>query len=153
MTQETCRACHGRMTLPNVKTGEPCACPICGGMGVTEPPMNRLPFWYVIDQVLTALQSISSALQINSDADFEWVWLSATFTGTFTTQLQDASSRAYQNSAVNNANQWGTAQLPLPLVQPMVLRARSLLKWTLTDTSNAGNTVELALIGFELYPA
>lgn len=149
---EKCPACKGSRVVPNAKTGSPETCPICAGSGKVEPAYLRLPFWYIILQVLTASQVLNSTLNIEPRADFEWVWLAATSTGIFRTELFDASGRAYQSEGVDNANQWGTAQNPFPLVVPVVLSMRSAINYRLTERSVAGNTVQLALIGYELYP-
>ena len=48
---------------------------------------------------------------------------------------------------------WGTAQQLMPLIAPVRLRMRSVLNYKLTDTSGVlPNTVQLVLIGNELYP-
>lgn len=149
-----CPSCQGLGRTPNALTGEPMSCPVCDGAGVTEPPYERLPFWYIIDAIMPAGTGIiTGSLTIEPRADFEWVFLSATHVGTFQTEFTDASGRTYQNAPVNDANQWGTAQRLLPLIAPVKLKMRSALNWRLTDTSGAlPHTVQLALIGNELYP-
>ena len=152
-SMDTCSACHGRKVLRN-GAGNPVLCPLCNGVGKTEPPYDRLPFFYVIDETITLAVSATNtnALSIEPRADFEWAWLIANSTGIFNTRLTDASGRTYQNAAVNNVNQWGTAQLPFPLVSPIVLSMRTALNYELNDDSGADNTIQLVLAGYELYP-
>ncbi len=148
----TCAGCHGRRILPN-SAGNPVVCPLCNGTGKMEPLYDRLPYYYVINEVLLALGTIRRALSIEPIADFEWVWLMANSTGAYTTQLTDGSSgRQYQNLPVNNVNQWGTAQNPFPLVAPTVLKMRDTLNYVLVDTSGGGNTIQLVLAGYQLFP-
>lgn len=149
-----CPECHGargKMTQQG-----PQICNTCKGAGVVGSPggqyLRAIYTYLLFNQPLTALQAISGSLQIDARADFEWVWGVATSTGTFTTILTDKSDRPLQSDAVNNANQWGTAQLPFTLPVPMVLPMKTSVKFTITDTSNAPNTVQIALVGYELYP-
>ena len=121
-----CRGCHGRLMLPNTRTGSLETCPLCGGIGKTEPLYDRLPFWYRIQATtVAALGTIAGSLPIEPRADFEWVWLMASASGgVFSTQLTDASGRTYENAAINSENQWGTAQRPFPLIAPILLWPR-----------------------------
>lgn len=121
----------------------------------------RVPDCYVLDAVLTALQSLSFTIQIQQKADFEWVQRIASSTGRFKVQIVDAAtgrnlitnaSTANANTA-NDQNYFGTAQLPNPLLQPYVFARSSSIQVTLTDTSNAGNTIQVVFDGFDLYPA
>lgn len=149
-----CPACAGRRVLPNARTGQPCACPICNGTGLVEPLYDRLPFWYVINEtILAALGTNNGSLRCEARADFEWVWLThSASTGVFSTQMTDAGGRVFQSAAVNSENQWGTAQRPFPLIAPCILKARTGLNYVLTDRSAApGNVIQLALSGYELY--
>ncbi|MEE9235110.1 MAG: hypothetical protein V3U28_06715 [Candidatus Acidoferrales bacterium] len=141
--------------LRNDKTGDPAKCPLCEGMGKREPFFDRLPFWYPFDAtIVLASGSFAGSLRIEPRADFEWWWLMATATtGVFSTRMTDASGRTYENDRVNSENQWGTAQRPFPLVAPMILKMRTSLNFDLADRSAvAGNVIQLALGGFELYP-
>ena len=148
---QQCHACQGR-GLVGAGTQFAAACPVCGGSGMTEPPYHEAPYFYVVNRVLTASQRITDVLRIDARADFKWVWAMATQTGTFRTRIKDSSGRNYDNAPVNNANQWGTAQLPLAFIVPVRLLAQSSLEFELEDTSVAGNTVQLVLAGYELIP-
>ena len=149
-----CPGCNGRRILQNTKTGDPVACPLCDGSGKLENYI-RLPRWYIINAVLAALGNLTGALAIEAIADFELIWLSASSSGgVFSTIFTDTSGRQWQNAAVNSENQWGTAQRPFPVgLSPLILRAQTSLNWQLTDRSANANTVQLALIGYDLYVA
>lgn len=150
-----CQTCGGTGVINVGGKGQ--VCPVCEGTGKTEPQYLRLPFWYIINPAtvgqvyVAASTAVTGALQIEPRADFEWVWLAATSTSTFTSEFTDASGRTYQNLPVNNLNQWGTAQLPFALIVPVVLPMRTALNYKITDTSTQNNTIQLALIGYELY--
>lgn len=157
-TMAPCRSCGDSGVV--VVGGKPYTCPVCEGSGKTEPQYLRLPFWYVINPAtigqvyVAASTAVTGALQIEPRADFEAVWLVATATSmSFTCEFTDASGRTWQNLPVNGANQWGTAQLPFALIVPVVLPMRTALNWKVTDTSASNNTIQLVLIGYELYPA
>lgn len=155
-TSNQCPACAGRRVMYNAKTGNPVTCPLCEGEGKREN-YQRLPRWYIINAtIVLALGTLQGALAIDAMADFELIWLMRTSsTGVFTTQLQDASGRTWQNLPVNDLNMFGTAAAPFPVgLSPVVLRAQTSLLWTLVDTSGvAGNAIQLALSGYDLYLA
>lgn len=125
----------------------------------------RVPDAYVLSAVLTALQTLQFTVQIQQKADFEWVNRIAKSTGTFRVQIQDAATgrnlitnnppagSAIPANTIDAANYFGTAQLPNPLLQPYVFARASAILVSLTDTSNAGNTIEINFDGFDLYPA
>lgn len=119
-----------------------------------EQEVLRVPFKYVLNQVLTALQDFNGAIQIQQDADFEWVFNIANQTGTFQIQITDlATGRVLMNAPVNNANYFGTAQLPFPNLEPYVFARSSSIGVRLIDTSNAGNTIQIVFSGYKLFPA
>lgn len=146
-----CPGCKGRRLLKN-NAGNPVVCPLCEGSGKIDNYI-RMPRWYLINATPTAAApTVNGALAIEAIADFELIWLMATQAGQFTTSLTDASGRAWQNLAVNNANQWGTAQRPFPMLAPLVLKAQTSLNWQIIDTSGVlPNAIQLALAGFDLY--
>jgi hypothetical protein len=133
--------------------GKAQVCPMCEGAGQLQPTPARIPIWYPIKATLTALQVLVVTQQIRQEADFEWVFIMGTQTGTYTVQLTDGSTgRQITNAAVNNANFVGTAQLPFALLEPYIIARASVLNFILTDTSGAGNTIEIDLHGFSLFP-
>lgn len=149
---QVCPGCNGRRLLENAKTGNPVVCPLCDGSGTREN-YTRLPRWYIINAVLTALGRLPGALAIDAIADFELIWLCRTASGgVFTATFQDASGRTWQNLPVNDRNMFGTAERPFPVgLSPVVLRAQTSLAWELVDTSGNPNTVQMALVGYDLY--
>jgi hypothetical protein len=119
-----------------------------------EQEVLRVPFEYVVNQVLTALQDFNGAIQIQQDADFEWVFRISSQSGTFQIQITDlATGRVLMNLPVNNANYLGTAQLPFPNLEPYIFARSSSIGVRLIDTSNAGNTIQVVFGGYKLFPA
>ncbi|MCI0402699.1 MAG: zinc finger-like domain-containing protein [Acidobacteria bacterium] len=150
---QQCPACNGRRMVSN-KRGEMQVCPLCDGTGSVAPQPIRVPFDYVLDRVLAANENFPGVITFDRDAPFEWVWLVATQTGTFTTRFTDqATGRQFENLPVNNANRFGTAQLPFPLVEPYIFAPGTAFGITLVDTTAAPNTVQLVLKGYKLYPS
>lgn len=118
------------------------------------PPL-RIPFDYVINAVVPLnSQGFPVSLQIQQDADFEWVFT----VGTSTSPLGDvdisdgATGRRLNSAPVNFPNFFGTAQLPFPLVEPYVIARSSALNFAFRDASGAQNTVQLVLRGYKLFP-
>jgi hypothetical protein len=75
--------------------------------------------------------------------------LVAVSTGTFTVQFYDSSTGLLLNSlVVNNANIFGTIQLPNILLNPMVLPPSGSLTIAIANTSGAQNTIQLGFIGY-----
>lgn len=130
-----------------------------------EQDILRVPDCYVLDAVLTALQTLEFSIQIQQKADFEWVNRIASSSGRFKVNITDgATGRSLITNnppagvttppnSVNDQNYFGTAQLPNPLLQPYVFARSSTIQVTLTDTSNAGNTIQIVFDGFDLWPA
>jgi hypothetical protein len=81
--------------------------------------------------------------------DFEADFLVSSQTGPFKCQIQ-VGSRFLSNLPMANSNHFGTAQNPLPLLSPLQLKKNDIVILTLTDTSGAVNTIDIALIGREL---
>lgn len=154
-TQQVCRSCAGRGMVAN-PARQMQTCPNCSGSGTQPQKVYRVFFDYVFPTVViaAALGNGNSILQVQADSDFEWIWLVATSTGTFTVQLTDGSTgRNLSNSPINSANFAGTAQLPFPLVEPYLLARSASLQAAFTDTSNVGgNTIQLVLRGYKLFP-
>lgn len=160
-----CPLCQG--TGQNNIPGHPQqgqACWGCGGSGQTK--FLRLMRWYhLFDGQLLALAQSPYTLTIEATADFEWVALVSTQTGAFNTTMRDSQSGRYYEApasnaapttasgAVNNGNRFGTASLPFYLPVPEVLPMRTGLSGVITDLSNATNTIQADLWGYELYTA
>lgn len=149
-----CPACNGRGVLNNGR-GQAQVCPLCNGDGVKQLAPFRVPFDYVLpNAVLTANQvGVVVTQVVDQDADFEWIWIASSQTGIYSVTLRDPSTgRDMSTAPVNGENYSGTAQLPFPLVEPYVWARTSVIKATFNDRSGAGNTVQLVLRGYKLYP-
>jgi hypothetical protein len=160
---KTCPTCHGKGKIPNPSGSQWQTCPTCEGAGYTQLTPARIPIWYIVGPVaLTALQTVNSTLQIQTTADFEWIFTMSSQTGTWNVTLTDGSVGRLitQPQAGINTNQGvlpntlfaGTAQLPFPLVEPYIIARSSSLIFNITDTSDAGNSVTIALFGYQLIP-
>jgi len=53
---------------------------------------------------------------------------------------------------VNSLNFSGTAQLPSMQIEPYVFPRASTVRGVFNDLSNAGNTIQLTLKGYKLFP-
>ena len=146
----------GTMTVPTSRiTGKAAPPP------PPPPPPLRIPFDYVINAILPANAgqpggpaAVTVVLQIQQDADFEWVFTVGTSTsplGDLT--LQDgATGRSLTFAPVNYANFFGTAQLPFPLVEPYIIARSTAVNWVFRDASGSPNTVQVVLRGYKLFP-
>lgn len=155
MAAKTCPACQGRGVIANPMQRGMQVCPLCGGSGVKQAQPFRVPFWYVLpNAVLTANQAgLTITQSIDQDADFEWIWIMANSTGTWSVTLTDPSTgRQLSSAAVNGENFAGTAQLPAVLVEPYIWARSTVMKAVFNDRSGGGNTVQLVLGGYKLYP-
>ena len=118
------------------------------------PGMQDLPFWYPIaPPALTALQlGVAASVTIDNDADFEWRWIIANSTGTYSVTLTDRfTSRPLMSAAINSANIAGTAQLPFILPKPYLLRRTSTVAAVFNDLSGGGaNVIQFCLVGYKL---
>jgi hypothetical protein len=115
----------------------------------------EMAFWYTSPAiVLTALQGpLTFAIPINADSDFMALWLVANSTGSFSFAFQDnATGRSFMPSQVNNVNIFGTAQLPFPMLPPYTFQRQGSIGLTVTDTSNAGNTIQIVFAGKKIFP-
>jgi len=149
----TCPTCRGHRILGRPPQAQ--ACPVCDGTGVKQTQPIRVPYDFVFpNAVLTALQvGVPVAPQFDADADFEWLETVSTQTGIYSVQLTDTSTgRLLSSAPVNSLNFAGTAQLPHVLVEPYIIPRASVIKALFNDLSNAGNTVQLTLRGYKLFP-
>lgn len=154
-TAIACPACAGRGVLPNPAARQMQVCPLCNGAGIKQQQPFRVPFDYVLpNAVLIANQvGVVVSQQIDQDSDMEVIWIVSNQTGLYSVTLRDPSTgRDMSTAPVNGENFAGTAQLPFPLVEPYVWARTSTIKATFNDRSGAGNTIQLVLKGYKLYP-
>jgi hypothetical protein len=151
--QKTCRSCAGRGMVTN-PARQVQQCPNCAGTGAAPQKVYRVFFDYVFPQLVLLANAVgNTVLQIQFDSDFEWIWIVGSRTGTFSIQLNDSSTgRNLSNSPVNDVNFMGTGQLPFPLVEPYLLARSTTITAAVTDTSGAGNTIQLVFRGYKLFP-
>jgi hypothetical protein len=155
--QKICPSCMGRGMVSNPMQRTNQVCPNCSGTGTQQQQVLRVPFDYAFGGgavVLTALQAgVASTVQIDQSADFEWIWTVASSTGLYSVQFTDASTgRTLSNAAINGENFAGTAQLPWPLVEPYLIARSGTMQGSFTDRSGAGNTIQMVLRGYKLFP-
>jgi hypothetical protein len=122
--------------------------------GAAPAPPLRVEFEYVVNAIVPAGGNLSQSLQIQQDADFEWVFRIASRTDPrVTVDVSDgATGRKFNSAPVNIDNYAGTAQLPFPLVEPPIIARSSSINFTFVDSSGAQNTVQLVLSGYKLFP-
>lgn len=151
--QQACNSCKGGGVLQGNKGYQ--VCPNCGGSGTKDQQVLRVLYDYVFPAVvLTAGQvGLQQTLKIDQSADFEWIWIVSSQTGLYSVQLTDNSTgRTLSSDFVNNENFAGTAQLPFPLVEPYLLARSGSISGAFNDRSGEGNTVQLVLKGYKLFP-
>ena len=95
---------------------------------------------------------LSLSVQIEPDAYFVVQKLTATFTGNFSTQIQDTgSSQILMDNFVQQANLWGTAAQPNLLIDPLIFSPSSLVLFNLLNGIAGANTVQLVVEGYKHY--
>jgi hypothetical protein len=132
--------------------------------GVDDPQfvelMGRMyiakKFSYVVNNVHAGNDTIASTIQIDTDANFQLLFLIGSRTSPLLTVYVTeggAGGLAWMSDPVNIDNFLGTAQLPFPLVIPQLLPKNRVYKVQTVDTSGAANTAQIIFEGYKLYPA
>jgi hypothetical protein len=159
-----CRTCNATGLIKAHHTAPPQTCPVCEGAGELQLTPARVPVWYILGpQAIGANATVQASIQIDTSADFEWVFTMATSTSSLLNlSLLDGSTgrlitqpQATANLGIGNLPLplfAGTAQLPFPLLEPYIVARGASLQFTLTDASGANNSLTLALMGFRLFP-
>ncbi len=153
MSNTTCPMCGGRGGVSNALTGSPEKCPLCQGTTMISKGLTDQLFFYALNPPqLTALQqNVLTTVTIDNDADFEWRWIIASSTGTYSVTLQDNyAASPLMAGAINGENLAGTAQLPFVLPKPYPLYRTSTLKAFFNDRSGSNNTIQFLLAGYKL---
>jgi hypothetical protein len=114
-------------------------------------------FHYIVNLTHTGNDTQNQSFQIDSDADFQLLFLLSTQTSSsLSIQVTEGSAGglAWQSAAVNILNFCGSAQNPFPagLIPQLMPKKRS-YKVTTIDSSGAANTVQVDFWGYKLYPA
>lgn len=158
----TCKTCGGRgiIATPNARMYQ--GCPGCNGSGQNPQDVIRVPWSLQFNVTLTTLQqNVPVITQEDSDADFEWIYTTATCinadgsAGLYSVQLKDNSTgRTLSSLPVNGELFAGTAQLPMVLPEPYLISRTATVQANFNSrVSGQNTTVQLVLHGYKLFPA
>ncbi|MDP9054841.1 MAG: hypothetical protein M3N93_11165 [Acidobacteriota bacterium] len=122
-------------------------------VSLDDPNYTYEPCIYPLQIALTANQALrNQKVGIDSDSDFILTGVHGTSTGAFNINFKLPSGRMVSNNLVQSANLIGTANQPAAFA-PMLYKKGGLGPATdLTDTSGAGNTVEIIYDGYRRFP-
>ncbi len=136
----------GRMGATAPTASPAGAVPMPALQPVQDPGMH---FTYGVDQIaLGAGLGAAPQFQVLNH-DFEADFLVVFSAGPFTCQIQ-IGDRYLSNIPIHSANQFGTAQNPMPLLAPLRIRKNDIVILNLLDLSGAPNTIRIGFIGREL---
>jgi hypothetical protein len=118
-----------------------------------EPTYAEEPCIYPFQVVLTANQAlVGQRVLIDSDSDFLLTGIHGTNTGTYKINFRLPSGRQLSNTPIQSANLIGTANQPTAIgPSPVYVRAGIGPAVDITDTSGAGNTVEICFSGIRRF--
>lgn len=113
-------------------------------------------FSYVANLVHAGSDQQTFTLQIDSDADFQLLWLIGSRTSplaTINVTEGGAGGLSWMSAPVNVDNFFGTAQLPFPVgLIPQLLPKKRVYVIQTTDKSGTANTIQVIFEGYKLYP-
>jgi hypothetical protein len=114
-----------------------------------QPQFVEEPGIYVFNYTLTALQSVQRVpVNIDRDSDFMLTGVNGSSTGGYNLNFRLPSGRQVCSALIANTNLIGAANQPTSIGPPPVYRAGSTgPEIDLTDTSNAGNTIQVIFSG------
>jgi len=114
-----------------------------------QPQFTEEPAQYIFGYTLTANQAVQRIpVNIDRDSDFLLTGINGSSTGTYTLNVRLPSGRLLGSAQVNNTNFIGTANQPTAIGPPPIYRAGSTgPELDLTDTSGAGNTLQIVFSG------
>lgn len=114
-------------------------------------------FDYLVNFPFAASATINTQLTIDSDADFQMIWLvGSRDNAAVTVQVTEggAGGLGWSNLPVNIDNFLGSAQLPFPIgLIPQLLPKKRVYQFALVNTSGGANNVQLVFRGYKLFPA
>lgn len=113
------------------------------------------PFWYTYDKTLTALQAVQSdSVPIQTDSEFylRGIFVSAS-TGSFTFRFSDSNNYYFSDTQLSSLSYSTFAGQPTIILPEVWYPPGSKLSIDITDTSNAGNTIEIIFLGIKRYAA
>lgn len=112
---------------------------------------DGLAFTYELGPVAVGANAVVTQQVQIQDSAFAWIFAVAVSTGIFSVLISDLSTkRPFSNQAVHRDNLFGTAQNPMPLLQPFIFSQKGGILVQITDLSGALNSVRLGFIGVEL---
>ena len=108
--------------------------------------------------------TVGQSITIDSDADFEMLYLTGNATGADATDQSgfitvlikegSAGGITWMSDAVNMNNLLGTGQLPFPIgLIPQLLPKKRVYVITLASTSAQAVSAQICFVGYKLYPA
>jgi hypothetical protein len=153
MAQQTCPTCGGRGAVANSQSGTPQVCPTCDGTTTVSLGTDDMLFHYPINppQLTASQQGVIASVTIDNDSDFLVDRFVASATGLYSVELTDRfTARPLQTGPINGENAAGTAQLPMWLPKPYLIRRTSSIQGKFNDRSAALNTIQFDLVGLKL---
>ncbi len=137
------------MTPSPSTPGQTTASSNAGTGNQNQPQFTEEPAQYIFNYTLTALQPVTRIpVNIDRDSDFMLTGINGSSTGTYTLNVRLPSGRLIGSAQVNNTNFIGAANQPTAIGPPPIYRAGSTgPEVDLTDTSNAGNTIQIVFSG------
>ncbi len=114
-----------------------------------QPTYTEEPCIYVFQRALTASQHLPDVpVLIDNDSDFMLTGIHGSSTGAYTINFRLPGGRLISSAEIANTNMLGTAAEPAAIGPAPIYRAGSIgPALTLTDTSGAGNTLEICFTG------
>jgi hypothetical protein len=111
------------------------------------------PCLYTLQLTLTANQALKNQkVPIDPDSEYVLTGIHGTSTGTYTLNFKLPSGRSLANNQVTNADLIGTAQQPTAIgPTPVYLPDSVGPAVDITDTSGAGNTIEICFTGIRRF--
>ena len=114
-------------------------------------------FDYVVNFAFTQAATLTATLTIDSDADFQMIWLKGSYdqaAATVLVQEGGAGGLAWSNQPVNIANFLGSAQLPFPIgLIPQLLPKKRVYQFTVVNSYAGNNNIQIIFSGYKLFPA
>ncbi len=114
-------------------------------------------FHYIANFAFAASGTIAQTIQIDSDADFQFLMLvGSRDNNAVTVEVTEGGSGglAWQSAPVNIDNFLGTAQLPFPSgLIPQLMPKKRVYNIKCVNTSGGANNVQIDFWGYKLFPA
>jgi len=114
-------------------------------------------FHYIANFAFAGSATITQTIQIDSDADFQFLMLvGSRDNAAVTVEVTEGGSGglAWQSAPVNIDNFLGTAQLPFPAgLIPQLMPKKRVYSIKCVNTSGGANNVQIDFWGYKLFPA